>query len=263
MKKILIGILVLVAVVLGGVYFVSANIDSIVEAAIEKYGTASTRTPVRLDSVKIALASGQATLGGLSVGSPEGFEAPKSLSIGNISVKLDTASVTGTGPIVIKDISIDKPEVTYEINEKGQSNLQTIVRNTQSYASSLSGKGPKLEKKAVEAESGKETGRKIIIESLTVRDGLVAFSQPLAKDKQYSAKLPVIHLTNMGKADQGATPAEVAQEILAAITTASSQVASEGLAKELGSKIEAVTGGKVDESVQKMGTDAINGLFGK
>ncbi len=259
-KKIFAGLVFLVVIIAAGAYFLSANMDSLVEAAIETYGTAATKTPVRLDSVKIVLTSGEASMAGLSVGSPDGFEAEKSLFLGSIAVKLDTKSVTGNGPIVIKDITIDKPQVTYEINTKGDNNLRTISKNAQAFASSFS--KAKKEKSAVSQSPDGSPSRKVIIESLTVRDGQLSISQPLLKGKTLDAKLPVIRLTNIGKNEGGADPAEVAEIVLEAITNASSQVATSNLTQELGSTIEKAKT-LSQEDIEAKGGELLQNVFGK
>ncbi len=251
MKKILIGIALLIAIIGVGTYYLGANLDSIVRAAVEKYGTAATKTDVTLDKVTIILSSGEASLSGLSVGKPQDFEAKKSLYLGSIEVQIDTKSLTGTGPIVIKSINIDKPQVTYEINNRGESNFQTIMRNTQAYAESV--KGGKKEAKISDSADKSGPGRKIIINDLTIRNGQIAISQPMLKGKQLSADLPVIHLTNIGRDEGGTTPADVAQKILGAISNGAAQVASSQLAKELGSNLQ-----KAGEGVGSQ----IKGLFG-
>ncbi|MDD4615888.1 MAG: hypothetical protein PHW76_02065 [Alphaproteobacteria bacterium] len=261
MKKILAGLVVLGVVIVGAAYFLSANLDSIVRAAVEKYGTAATKTAVTLDSVKIVLASGEAAMGGLSIGSPEGFEAEKSLYLGSISVKLDKSSIGGNGPLVIKDITIQKPQITYEVSNSGDSNLQKISKNAQAYASSFS----KDKKSGGQTENtDKGPDRKVVIESLTIREGQVSIAQALLKGKKIEAQLPLIHLTNIGKNENGASPAEVAQIVLGAVTNASAQVATSNLAKELGTTIDNVKAGDVSGSdLEKVGGQVLNGLLGK
>lgn len=235
-KKIAIGsgILVILLAIAGN--YLWSNLDSIIKTAVNKYGSEATQTTVHLGSVKMSLASGEGSLGDLSVGSPKGFSADKALYLGTISVKLDTKSVTGTGPIVIKQIVIDKPQITYEVTASGDSNLQTIAHNAQNYANSFG-----AEKKAAEPKQDDKTpstekapGRKIIIESLEITNGQIAITQPLLKDKQLAAALPSIHLNNIGKSKGGASPAEVAEVLLGVITQSASQVATASLTKELG-----------------------------
>ena len=53
MKKIILGlVLLIIFAIAGGVYYVLTNLDSMVEQAIEKYGSEATQTAVLVDSVK-------------------------------------------------------------------------------------------------------------------------------------------------------------------------------------------------------------------
>ena len=81
-KKILIGVVVLLVIVAAAIYFLFSNLDSIVKAMIEKYGTEAAQSDVRVDSVKISLTTGEASLGGLSVANPKGFSSAKALYLG-------------------------------------------------------------------------------------------------------------------------------------------------------------------------------------
>lgn len=260
LKKLLAVFVVLILIVGAGIFFLGSNLDSLVRSAVEKYGTAATQTTVKLDGVKIALTSGEAGLSGLSVGSPAGFTADKSFFLGNISVKLDTSSVSGTGPIVIDEINIDKPQVTYEVNKSGDTNLQAIAKNAQNYAASLGG-GKSGESKPAEDNGQKKPGRKLIIKSLTVNNGQISIIQPLLQ-KPLSAGLPTIHLTNIGKSEGGASPAEVAQQLIGAITNSASQIAASDLSKALGDNLKNAADGYLKAKSGDVGNQ-IKGLFGQ
>jgi hypothetical protein len=254
LKKIAIGVVVLLLLIAGGAYYLFSNLDSIIKAAIEKYGTAATQAEVKLDSVKISITSGEGALTGLTVGNPKGFTTPQALSLGLISVKLDTSSVTGNGPIVIREIVIERPQVTYEVTNTGDSNLQAIQKNTMTYAGASGGSGGSSN---TSGGSGGGQERKVIITDLYVRDGQIGISATLLKGKALSSPLPTIHLTNIGKDSGGASPAQVAQQVLGSITASASKVASVDLSKELGSLKDAVGSGGAGV------TDEVKGLLGK
>lgn len=259
LKKILAGFALLIVLLAIGLYFLGSNLDSFVRTAIEKYGTAATQTTVKLDGVKITLTSGEAALAGLSIGSPAGFTADKSFYLGKIAVKLDANSIAGTGPIVIDEIDIVKPQITYEVNKNNEVNLKTIANNAQAYAASFGG-GKKEASSADDA--GKKPGRKVVIKSLTLSNGQVAILHPLLQGKQLSAGLPTIHLTNIGKSEGGASPAEIADQLLGAITSSASQVASSDLVKQFGSNLKDAASGIVGAAKDNVGSQ-IQGLFGK
>ncbi|MGO8914208.1 MAG: hypothetical protein ACLQDM_33495, partial [Bradyrhizobium sp.] len=165
-KKIGIGVVVVLIIVAGVGYYLFSNLDSYIKAAIEKYGSQATQASVTLDKVVISISTGEGGLFGLTVGNPKGFATPHAITVGAITVKLDTSTVTGSGPIVIREIDIDKPQVTYEVGNTGGSNLDAIQKNTQAYAGGGSN--------APTASGGQE--RKLIINNLYVRDGQIGIS---------------------------------------------------------------------------------------
>ena len=118
------GLIVVIAIVL---FFVVSSLDSIIKAAVEKYGSEVTQVEVRLDKAKVSITSGEGSLRGLTVGNPEGFKTDRAFSLGEISVALDVGTVT-QNPVVIKEIVILAPEVTYELGSGG-SNIDVILRN--------------------------------------------------------------------------------------------------------------------------------------
>src|SRR6476659_6125022 len=122
-KSVIVGV-ALATVVAGTVLFLHSNLDSIVKRAIEKYGSAAAQTDVRLDSVHLALGAGEGAITGLKVANPKGYSSAQALQLGVISVKLDTGSISGNGPIVIRELLIDHPEVDYESTTTGETNLQ-------------------------------------------------------------------------------------------------------------------------------------------
>ena len=77
MKKIILGVVLIVIVAIGGgVYYVLNNLDDLVKAAIEKHGSAATQTSVRVDSVKINLLEGSGGISGLTIANTSGFDMP-------------------------------------------------------------------------------------------------------------------------------------------------------------------------------------------
>ncbi|HUY69142.1 MAG TPA: hypothetical protein VMV79_07560 [Alphaproteobacteria bacterium] len=242
MKKLMIGLAALIVIVGIGAYFMWANIDHIIKVAVERYGSAATQSEVSLGGVTLELASGQGSLNGFRVANPKGFSSGTALSVGSIAVQLDTSSLRGSGPIVIRSVAIDKPQVIYELADNGASNLQTIANNTRAYAAAMS--GPQARN---ETTNSNGPGRKIVIDDLVVRGGEVSVSQTMLKGRSLSAPLPVIRLTNIGKASGGATAAQVADEVLGVITREASQVAASQFTGQLTGAVKGAVGGAVKD----------------
>jgi len=257
-KKIAIGVVVLLVVVGIAAYFLFSNLPGLIKAAIEKYGTAATQAEVTLDKVDLSLTTGEGDLIDLKVGNPKGFATPGAMSVGKVAIKVDTSSVTGNGPIVIHEIDIEKPSVTYERTDSG-SNIDTIQQNAAAYAGGGSG-GSQPAPAATSGDSG-SSGRKVIIENLYVRDGEIGISHSLLKGKVLSAPLPTIHLTNIGKNSGGATPAQVADQVLGAIGSEASKVSVAALEKNLGS-LKGVVGDQVKGVIPGGGGGGTGGGIG-
>lgn len=235
MKKLLLAVGILVVLLALGGYLLFSNLDYLIKTTVEKYGSAATQSDVRLAGVDLQLRSGDGKLSGLSVGNPKGFSSAHAFDLGTIEVKLDTGTIRGTGPIVIEQVVIDQPQVSYELLNSGTSNLQVLKENAAAYANSLQGKQRAAKPDAVSTATADpqqgQPGRKLIIRDLRIRRGHVAISQQLL-NRQLGTDLPEIHLTNIGQASGGATAAQVTDQLLSALTNAAAQASISTLAKE-------------------------------
>ena len=253
-KKIVIAVVAIIVIAAGGLYILYSNLGSILKAAIEKYGSEATQAQVKVDSVTLSASSGQGTIKGLVIGNPSGFNTPYALNLGSVSLTLDVGTVT-QNPVVVKEVVISAPKVMYE-RGASSGNLEKIQENVQKYAASFgSGQAPSAGA-SKPAAGGDKAERKVVIEQLYVRDGEVAISATQLQGRSLSAGLPTIHLQNIGKDKGGATPAEVAQRVVGAITQEAAKVGAAGLQKALS--------GAVQEQLKKLPTDAggLKGLLG-
>jgi len=256
MKKLLIGLMVLAVVAGIGLGFVWSNLDSLVKSAIEKYGSAATQAAVDVDRVNISLRTGAGSLSDVTVGNPPGFETPYALNLNSISVKVDTTSLSGDGPVVIDDITIKNPKVYYEIIGRNRNNLALLSQNAATYTDNK-------DSAARTANAGTETqgtGRKVVIKSLTIEGGEIAIAHYLLKDRPLETRLPKIHLKNLGQKNKGITPAEVADQVIKSITNEASKATAATIATELGG-LKNLPAGVLDGTGS--GLEAVKGLFGK
>ncbi|HCK20415.1 MAG TPA: hypothetical protein DHW36_18025, partial [Thalassospira sp.] len=126
MKKILIGLAVIIALVVGALVYVYVNLDNIVKSTIEEAGTRVTLADVAVEGVSIEPTQNTAAINGLVVGNPDGFNTDYAFSLGNISVRLDGSTLT-SDTIRIIEVVVDQPSVIYELGN-GSSNIATIQR---------------------------------------------------------------------------------------------------------------------------------------
>lgn len=231
MKKFAIFLVVVVGIAAAGFFWLSANLDGIVKGVVERAGTDATKTRVSLDTVDLKLAAGEASMYGLQIANPSGFEAENAVSLGSISVKVDTSTLN-RDVIVIEEVLIDQPNVAYERKDMG-SNLDALRKNL--------GSGDA-------AGDAEYTGPKFIIKALKFRDGHVSVSG--VREEVVELDLPEIALRNIGSAEGGATPTEIGVQVTQALSSAAvDAVAKEGLNKMVGDKLD-------------QAKDKIKGLFG-
>jgi hypothetical protein len=256
----------LIAIFVIGAMIIFASIDSIIKEVVESIGPKMTQTEVKLDKVELSTTSGTGKLSGLMIGNPKGFAAPSAMQLGEVGITLDIATLA-QDTIVIKSILIRAPQITYEYGPTG-GNIETIKKNVDSYvgqtapaSSAPAGKSAPAEKKAPKEEGGK----KLIIEDLRIVDAKVTAA---AMGQQMSQGLPAIQLKDIGKSKGGATPAEVVEQILAALQQQVARAAQSMGADKLkdaakGALENATKGGVPGGDTTKGATDAIKGLFGK
>ncbi len=219
MKKfVFIVLAVIVLASVGGLLYIKTNLNSIVKSALEKYGSQITQTDVSIRDVDISLSTGEGTVSGFHVGNPKSFAAARAIDIGAVNLQLDTNSVM-KDPVVINVLNIESPQVEYQVNATGDSNLQTLQRN-------------------IGAASGKNTdsstpARKVIIKDLYIRNGEVSVSHAMLKGEEFKTAIPTIHLTNIGSKGVGATPQQVAKQVLGELSRAAQKSGESVLRKEL------------------------------
>lgn len=199
MKKI-VAALVLLAVAAGIAWLWFGNpLNSLVKAGIEKFGSEMTKAQVRVNKVDLSPADGKGALSGLSLGNPKGFKGAHAFRADRIELTLEPATLA-EDVLLIHRIHIASPDISYEKNDSG-TNFDAIQRNVESYLG------------ASKKQADKDAPKKMIIESLVIRDARVNYNDML------DLKLPDIELRNIGKKSGGATSAQVTRAIIAELNT--------------------------------------------
>jgi uncharacterized protein involved in outer membrane biogenesis len=206
-RVILMGGVLIAALIAVGVYVLYSSLDTVVQSAVEQVGSDATGTRVTLGEVDISPTSGSGALRQFCMTNPKGFEEGDAFKFEEVSVTIDLSTIA-SDPVVIKEIVVQAPEITYTIGG-GTSNMDEIQKNVDDYATSEEGSGS--------GGGDGDEGPKLIIEHLYLRDGTVIARAPELSDETVSAPLPEIHLTDIGKDGNGATPGEVARQTMAAV----------------------------------------------
>ena len=189
-------VLVIVLLVAGLIFFLSANLDSIVARLIEVKGSEATQTDVRVGAVELDLRGGAGRIANLSVANPEGFSADAAISFGEFSIRMDPMAVTGN-PIVIREISVDGADILLE-QTTGGNNLRTLQEALGRQSD------------ADEPDAGDV---QVVIERFVLGESRMRVRVPQL-DQGREVTIPQVVVSDIGRASNGATSSEVARQIL-------------------------------------------------
>lgn len=272
MRKLIIGASVLLAVILGGVFYLFSSIDDIVKTVIERVGTQVTGVKVSVGSVAIRLSEGKAAIKGLTVANPPGYSANPAIKFGEIAVTLDTASLN-SNPIVIKEILVASPGVALEVLPTGASNLDTLRHNIAGadQAKPAASADQPAKADAAKTDGAKKSDKKVVIDRLAITGGQVDLALsglpavPGAPSTATTAKIGDIVLSDIGRAEGGATAVQVGQKVMDALIAGAieSSTKSDGLLGAIGDKIKEAIPAEKLKALPGQASDAIKGLLGK
>ncbi len=242
-----------VIIVIAAVVFLFSSLDGLVEAGIEKAGTQVTQTRVEVGGVKLTLSSGEGTISNLEVDSPAGFSRKQIFTLGEVTVAIDPKTITEK-VVVIDKVFIKAPQIFYEINDKGDSNLDVLKKNVEKATARLSSS----DKASSGGEEVKLIIRKLVIEGAEVDARIAALG-----GKDLSANLPRIELNNIGKASGGASAGEIAEKVTKIlISKTTTAIAEMGVQRYLGKTAEEAKT-KLQEKLQEKAKGAITDKLGE
>jgi hypothetical protein len=265
MKKVLsiVAIVILVLIVVL-VFF----LGSIVKAGIETVGPKVAGVAVTVEKVRVNPLTGMVHVNALLIGNPEGFQTPSAMELGEFKLDISLASLM-SDTVVIKQILIDAPEITYEKNLRS-SNLAELQKNLTPDEAEWTEEEP-----AEKPDKEKGSAKKVVIEDFQLNNAKVNVSITALGGRKMILPLPAVHLQDIGKDSGGASPAEVVAEVFGSVREAVVQVvaagadmagdALKGAGGMAGDTVKDVSGSATDAA--KGATDAIKkgvgGLFGK
>lgn len=254
MKRVLLGLLLVVVLAIGGVVLA---INFMATDLISEAGTEALGVEMRLSRFLLEPFAGHVALGGLSIANPPGFESEHFLKLGGGDLRLKVGSVLGD-PVVVEHLTFDGVAVTLERNTKG-TNYGVILDNLGSGGS------------AAAADDDAPAGPNVVIRELVIRDieAVVKVSAAGRKLADKSVAVPEIKLQNLGDPEQGMEMGELAalltRQLLESVSKSGGGVPTD-LASDLrGSLNELGRTGDVDKArgdAEKT-LDKVKGLFGR
>ncbi len=240
LKIILIAVPVLIIAI---IITLGLSLNSIIKQGIETVGPRATGSEVKLAKADISILSGKGELKGIFIGNPKGFQTESAIKLDTVRMAIDVSSVF-SDKIIIDEIFIDGPEITYEKSGRSD-NIKAILNNVKAFAGG-SKAAPESEKKT----GGEE--KKIQINNLIIKNGKVHMSATLLKGQKTSLPLSDIHLKDIGKDGEGTTMAKAMEKVFASLNKNTVSAVTDSV-KSIGSTVEKTT--------DKL--KGLKGLFGK
>lgn len=258
LKIALIAIPVLIIVVLVGLYF---SLNWAVEKGIETVGPKITKTSVTLDGVSLSPFSGRGEIEGFVLGNPEGFKSESAIKVGKVTIEVDPNSVT-SDVIVVKEIIVEAPEITYEASLITGSNISRIQKNIEESTKVLTGEGEA--EPAPKEEEGE--GKKIIINHFLVKNGKIRVVSKDLLGTGTVIPLADVEQKDIGKDTGGLTAGEAASRTLGIVLSGVTQAVTKSgqLLGDTGKTVGDTTkkvGETVGDTASKIG-EGLKGIIG-
>ena len=249
MKKLLIILGGLFALLVIGGVVASFFLGTVVTKAVNTFAPKVTGTPVTLESTSISPFTGSGTLKGLFVGNPTGWKSPKAFSLGQAHVSIAPLSLLGDH-IIVNEVLIDGPEFVYETNIV-RNNIKDLLANIEQFTNGLTGGAAPAPADKPTAPAGKPIKfevKQFRLQNVKVTVGVGAAALTLP--------LPPITLTDLGTAEGGITPDQIATKVLTNVLGSITGAVGESLLKG-GNK-----GGDAAAGAAKAASEGLKKLFG-
>ena len=197
MKKVLTILLILVLLIIGGIWYMLSEAGNFIHTQIEKQGTRYLGTPVTVENVDLAYSEGRLSIAGTNIKNPENFSDDNAIALGEMSLDLGGAT---SEPYVIQNVSVAAPDILYEVNASGDSNLLVLKDNIEANL-------PEQSQEPEPTESEQNMPR-VIVENVTVSNVRLRLNfeqlqtaQLEIDKKSYEVTLPTFNAGPIGKPD--------------------------------------------------------------
>ena len=192
----------LIAVMLAAFVYIYLNLGLLVKTAIETYSPPVLKTAVAVDSVALSPLSGTGDIKNLVIANPEGYGEGAALRLGEVALALNTASLADD-VVIIDSVLIDAPELNVVQRDISHNNFKQLLDNINSY-----------DKHSGETTPGPAAAdKKLIVKTFTLSNARITITSPLLEDKIHSLTMPTLQLHNLGVAEGGLTPQQLAQVV--------------------------------------------------
>lgn len=195
----------IVTVLIATLVYVYLNLGSLIKLGVETYVPPIIGVPVTVDSVSLMPFEGSGSINGFTIGNPKAYAQSTAIGMNKLAISLDPRSLT-QDTIVIKQVSLDAPEINFIQLDKSRSNFTDILANINKAQASQTSS-------PTEPDSETTATPKLIIDQVDITNVKITATSPLLPDQTILVPIPDLHLTGLGRKTNGATPEQLAKEI--------------------------------------------------
>ena len=225
MKKIGIVILVLLLMIGAGAYLFLGNLDGLVESTIEEVGTELAGSEVALDDVQLDLASGSASLLGLTIANPEGYSSDHALALKRVTVAIDPASLAK--PVLrLNEVVVRGARLNVE-QQGNRSNLSDLLDQLQK-DDNAAGEGTE--------SAGDSTDVRLFLKRFVFANTRATLLSE--ESGKQVIKVPDVKRNNVGDPEQGLSPEQLGDALLEAVLEEVEAAVAEHLAQAAGNALK-------------------------
>jgi len=240
-KPIILAGLVIIAGAVGAVVL----IDSVTKSSIEMIGSDITGSTVSIADFDSSLFGGRAEISGFRLANPATFGPGDAFRTEHVALDVDFGSLFDD-QLIIEEIVIDSPEITYALTAKGSNLGQILDTLTQSSEDS----GADAQAADTDTDSGADTesnsGSSIKVSNFYLRNATVRVSFPGLTETAPTVVLPEIHLQNLSGDTVEEIVAEAGDAVMSAVETVVAEMDNETVRLHL----QALTNTTTDAAVK-------------
>ncbi len=196
MKKIIIGLGVVVILIVAGLGFIAIRGEAIIRDLAVEQGTVALKTPVGLDEITISPFSGNVGFSGLTIDQPNGFGKGHIMSLDKFAVAVDMSSIMSKH-IKLDAFIVDSP-ILNAVYKGGKTNFAALKEAL----------GP-----VKEDEEPADIRMSIVV--LELKNLQVSFKMDEGKPKK--VKLADIVLKDLGVDEGGMAPRQIMRHVMDAL----------------------------------------------
>lgn len=183
------------------------TLDYIVEYGIELGGTWMVGARVKVDSVDLSLTSGKGVLNGITVSNPGDFSDDTALALKKFTFRIKPESFSQK-TVVIDRVTVEGPEVAFEVNSSGKSNIAMLMDSIDRFLDSQTQRSEKSE-----SRKKNESRKQYIVRRFSVNKGRISIKSEQSSVQVKSVPLPSLTLTNVG-GSSGSVPCQLAKTVV-------------------------------------------------